>query len=73
MTIPNKAVPIKDSSFYKMLYILDLDFTSISVPELYSKVGSKFNGTSDFLYALDILFLLDKVNLDASSGTLFKC
>lgn len=73
MITPNKAVPIKDSSLYKMFYILELDFTAITVSDLYSKVESKFDGIADFLYALDVLFVLSKVDFDASSGILFKC
>lgn len=73
MIVPNKAVPIKESVIYKMLSIMDLEFSAISVSALYAEVSGKFDGITDFVYALDVLFLLGKIEFDEAAGILFKC
>lgn len=73
MIVPNKAVSIKQSSIYKIFYVLEYEFSAISVVDLYREVSSDFDGVADFVYALDVLYLLGKVKFDPAAGVLFKC
>lgn len=72
MIIPNKSVPFKKTVIHKMLAILDLDFEEIAITDLYSKTKTKFNSMDEFVYSIDLLYVLDKIMID-EFGLVKKC
>ncbi|MBR7369182.1 hypothetical protein LVT82_09550 [Klebsiella variicola subsp. variicola] len=63
MIVPNKSIPLKDSIIFKMLAVLEEDFDVIDLIDLYDKVSVSFSNLDEFLYSLDVLFILGKVEL----------
>ena len=73
MITPNKTIPLKSSVIYKSTYILEKDFESIYLTDLYSEVIGKFEDVDEFLYSIDVLFLLNLVDVDFELGKISKC
>ena len=72
MIIPNKSVPFKKTVIHKMLVILELDFEEIAISDLYRKTKSKFSSMDEFVYSIDLLYVLDKIMID-EFGLVKKC
>ena len=73
MITPNKFISYASSSLShvdKIFIALD-DVSSIS--ELYKKVNRSFSSIEDFMFAIEILYLADKINVDFPSGIISKC
>ncbi|MFP8818127.1 ABC-three component system middle component 7 [Acinetobacter johnsonii] len=73
MITPNKTIPLKSSVIYKCIYILEKDFESIYLVDLYRDIISKFDGVDEFLYSIDVLFLLNLVDVDFELGKISRC
>lgn len=69
MIVPNKFVSLDDSGLGHIGVILDEGPDPIGLEELYKKVERKFDGVDQFLIALDILFLLNKIEVNFESRT----
>ncbi|MEZ9175502.1 ABC-three component system middle component 7 [Vibrio kanaloae] len=72
MIIPNKSVPFKKTMIHKMLAIIELEFDEIAISELYAKTKSKFCSMDEFVYSLDLLYVLDKITIN-EFGLVKKC
>lgn len=65
MIYPNKQIKVEDSIIYKMTYLLeDEDIKIIGIGELYHKVKKKFNNIDEFIYALDVLYILNIIEVN---------
>ena len=73
MITPNKTIPFKESVIFKMLSILNEDFEEISLIDLYKKTKRKFLWIDEFIYSVDVLYVLGKVELDLELGKISKC
>jgi hypothetical protein len=73
MITPNKAIPFKESIIFKMLSILDEDFEEMTVVELYNKTKNKFIEIDEFIYSIDTLYVLGKIELNLEQGIIKKC
>lgn len=73
MITPTKTIPFKDSIAFKMTYILDEDFNEISLTDLYSVTKKKFLGIEEFIYSIDALYILGKIEIDLDIGKVTKC
>lgn len=73
MITPNKTIPFKDSIAFKMTYILDIEFDEISLIDLYKLTKKKFLGIEEFIYSLDALYVLGKIDMDTDIGKIKKC
>lgn len=73
MITPNKTTSLKDSIIYKSIFILEEDFEIISLTELYKNVIDRFDGIDEFIYSIDVLFLLDLVDVNFELGMISKC
>jgi hypothetical protein len=73
MITPNKTIPFKDSIVFKMTYILDIEFDEISLIDLYKLTKKKFLGIEEFIYSLDALYVLGKIDMDTDIGKIKKC
>lgn len=72
MIVPNKAISYDESILSKLPLILKRVGTAkISVVTLYHETKSSFTDISQFLIALDTLFLLEKINI--IDGEIEKC
>lgn len=72
MIVPNKATALRESILFKMLAILEDDFERIGLLELYDKVSHLFDGIDEFVFSLDVLFIIEKIRVN-EKGILEKC
>ena len=64
MIVPNKAVSYEQSLLSKLPIVLQtLSVGQMSVVELYQKTQQHFADLSEFLLAVDMLYILEKVEL----------
>lgn len=73
MITPSKTIPFKDSIAFKMIYILDERFDEIFLVDLYRKTKGCFSGSDEFIYALDALYVLGKIDMNLKAGKVIKC
>lgn len=73
MITPNKTTPFKESITSKMLYILDEEFDEIYISDLYRKLKSAFHEMDEFIYSIDTLYILEKIEIDFNLGKIKKC
>ncbi|RQO54669.1 hypothetical protein DBR47_21575 [Paucibacter sp. KBW04] len=64
MITPNKAVPLSASVLGNLTHVLKVGPESIRLADLFQQVGDKFESIDQFLLALDVLFLLDRLTVD---------
>lgn len=65
MIYPNKNIKVEDSIIYKMTYLLeDEEVKTIGIGELYNKLKKKFDNIDEFIYSLDVLYILDIIEID---------
>lgn len=65
MIYPNKHIKVEDSIIYKMTYLLEEEgIKTIDIGELYSKLKKKFDNIDEFIYSLDVLYILDIIEID---------
>lgn len=65
MIFPNKIINFQESTVSKLVFILnELSSASLGILPLYDKVKKHFEDLDQFILALDVLFLLEKVKLD---------
>lgn len=70
MLVPNKTISLNESCLYRAALLLSKLKDEISVIELYQAEKRMFLDLSDFIYVLDLLFVLDKVVLDEDNGVI---
>ncbi|WP_308280651.1 ABC-three component system middle component 7 [Vibrio metschnikovii] len=73
MITPSKTISLKDSITFKMLHILDVQFEEISIAELYRNTKGKFIGLDEFIFSLDVLYILGEIDVDLELGKIKKC
>jgi hypothetical protein len=65
MIYPNKHIRFEESIIYKMIYILEAqEYTEMTISELFTKTISKFQNADEFIYSLDVLYILDEIQID---------
>lgn len=65
MILPNKLIPFKDSVISKVVHILDLlSISDDSAESLFEKTSHNFEDVNEFILALDVLFALEKIEID---------
>ena len=65
MILPNKLISFHDCILGKTVYILnELGKTSCSATELYKRVVKHFDDLNEFIIALDVLFVLERIEID---------
>lgn len=65
MIFPNKLIPFKDSVISKMVFVLDvLVSNDEDLTVLYDKIIGSFDDVNQYILTLDILFALEKVQLN---------
>lgn len=65
MIYPNKHIRFEESIIYKMIYLLEAqEYSEMTISELFTKTISKFQNADEFIYSLDVLFVLDEIEID---------
>ncbi|HAF98259.1 MULTISPECIES: ABC-three component system middle component 7 [Paenibacillus] len=72
MIVPNKIISFENSIINRMLIILEMlrINKNYRVADLFVELGPEFEGIDEFIYSLDVLFLLDVIDLDTDSGVI---
>ena len=68
MSFPSKFTNFDSSILAKISILILDDVESISLSELIRVRLDKFEDISEFMLALDVLFVLKKIDLDANKG-----
>jgi len=70
MLVPNKVISINESGIFKAAKLLEKIENEILVTDLYTKFKRDFIDIPDYINALDILFILQKIDLDIENGVI---
>ena len=68
MLVPNKFISIEESVLGHLPILLMPAGTKIKIKDLYKLKESNFECIDHFIYALDILFVLEKITIDHNTG-----
>lgn len=66
MITPNKVVPLSASVLGHLTHVLKAGPEPTGLTDLFQQVGDKFESIDQFLLALDVLFVLDRLTVDFS-------
>lgn len=66
MIFPNKFIKYEESILNKMFHIVKICEQDKNIPihVLYKKTESKFSAADEFLYSLDVLYILNVIEVD---------
>ncbi|CAM3061226.1 ABC-three component system middle component 7 [Paenibacillus sediminis] len=71
MLTPNKIIRFNESIIGKIVFILkELNSEGISIQSLFHQTDNYFDEIEDFLYSLDVLYLLDSIEVDFEKGVI---
>jgi hypothetical protein len=71
MIYPNKHIRFEESIIYKMLFLLEhQEYNEISISELFTKTISQFQNIDEFIYSLDVLYILNEIEIDFTTETI---
>jgi superfamily I DNA and/or RNA helicase len=60
--LPNKVISVKDSILWKLIKVVDaLKSKSMLVLSLWEKASSEFEDINQFIFCLEVLYVLDKI------------
>ncbi len=68
MIIPNKVVSLEDSALSLTPLILKLGPAPIAVGQIYEELADSFESPDQFILALDLLFVLLRIDVDMTTG-----
>lgn len=69
MIMPNKFISFEKSVLSKLEVILNEGDEDIEIYELYKITQRNFNGIDQYLYALDVLYVLGRIDIDLQTRT----
>lgn len=67
--LPNKVISIKKSILWKLPEFVECIKINNNLVDAYHSLETKIEDINEFLYAIDILYLLDMIELDEEKGT----
>jgi hypothetical protein len=65
---PNKVITLRESALGRTPIVLREKASQENLASLYEKVCKDFESIDQFLLALDVLYLLGKIDVDLSTG-----
>jgi hypothetical protein len=68
MLVPSKFTRLEESTLFRMKSVLSGRKEAESVQDVYHRTRDVFQDASEFLHALDALFVLGLLDIDADSG-----
>ena len=66
--MPNKVITLHESALGRTPVILQEKASQADLVSLYDKVGKEFESIDQFLLAIDVLYILGKIDLDLTTG-----
>ena len=69
MIAPNKILSLDESALGRVAIIMAEGPRAADLLTLYRNVASRFESLDQFLFALDVLFVLGRVNIDPATRT----
>jgi hypothetical protein len=70
MIYPNKHITFEESIIFKMISILEnSNENEVDIHELFNKTKKTFKNADEFIYSLDVLYVLDMIEVDFSNET----
>jgi hypothetical protein len=70
MIYPNKHITFEESIIFKMISILENGINNeINIHELFHKTKNKFKNADEFIYSLDVLYVLNMIEVDFPNET----
>lgn len=69
MITPNKFIALDQSILAKLEIVLDQLTSRASIRDLYRDIAHRFDTADQFLLALDVLYILGRINVDFRSST----
>lgn len=70
MLVPTKFTTLEESTIFKMRVILAGKVNGETIPDLLARTSGSFQDASEFLHAVDILYVLGAIDVDASTGVI---
>lgn len=68
MIYPNKHIRFEESIIFKMISILEGgNDNEVNIHELFELTKKKFTNADEFIYSLDVLYVLDMIEVDFSN------
>ncbi len=68
MLVPSKFTRLEESTIFKMRFILANKKENESVLDVYHRTKDSFFDASEFLHAIDVLYVMGLVNIKDDSG-----
>jgi len=69
MIVPNKVLRLNESIIGKMLIVLKiLIIKEETIENLYFSTQDYFEEIDEFIYSLDVLYILDSIEIDFNKG-----
>jgi hypothetical protein len=68
MILPNKIVSLEESALSLMPVVLERGPSSTPLADLYEEVADSFESVDQFLLTLDLLFILERIDVDLITG-----
>lgn len=72
MITPNKFTPFEESTLSKIPIILKNLAKATPISDLYAATEKYFSGIDQFMYTIDVLYALDRIQL-GENGMVQKC
>lgn len=66
--LPNKVVSIKKSILWKLPDVVESIKNNTNLVEAYHSIEKKLEDINEFLFCVDILYLLDMIEIDDEKG-----
>ncbi|MBB1610855.1 hypothetical protein A9978_00230 [Pseudomonas sp. UMC65] len=70
MLVPTKFTTLEESTIFKMRAILEDKQDSETILDLLARTKDSFQDVSEFLHAIDILYVLGVLNVETSTGVI---
>lgn len=71
---PSKVISIQDSLIWKLPIVLRiLENENFTIENLLIETRPEFDDIDEFILAIDILYILDKISVDEKYGVIKKC
>jgi hypothetical protein len=71
MITPNKVIPLEGSALGLVGLILEKGPKPISLLGLYGAVADEFESADQFILSMDVLYLLDRIDVDEAGLVIY--
>lgn len=68
MLVPTKFTSLEESTIFKMRAILEKKIHGETISDAMTRTAKNFQDASEFLHALDVLYVLKIIDIDITTG-----